>query len=39
MLKSYKFNEVEKRKIDEVLLKFKKEIKFVKIRSEIEFVR
>ncbi|WAM36282.1 hypothetical protein [Caldicellulosiruptor acetigenus] len=39
VLKSYKLNEAEKRKIDEVLLKLKKEIKLAKTRSEIELAR
>jgi len=39
VLKSYKLNEVEKRKIDEVLLKLKKEIKLAKTKSEIELTK
>lgn len=39
VLKSYKLNEVEKRKIDEVLSKLKKEIKLAKTKSEIELAK
>ncbi|WPX08883.1 hypothetical protein [Anaerocellum danielii] len=39
VLKSFKLNEVEKRKINEVLLKLKKEIKLAKTKNEIEFAK
>lgn len=39
VLKSYKLSEAEKRKIDEVLLKLKKEIKLAKTKNEIELAK